>query len=239
MFRCKVEMLRAGIHMYMYIIAQKCLLAVFPYVGVPSSYGLNVASGDETVSWYGEALNPYGEVILMVICLISLYGETILPCADVILPFFGMISPYADIISPCADTFSAYGDNVSPCAEMTFPYADAIQMDGRCVQSSAEAMSAHDDVILPSADAALPCADIALPSGFCSVFLIPLRTHPIINKLKLHDVVLLVMVISAGRWLEEVIKTLIFKQYLTNLDTGPTLFQLVIKFRNSIFHFTV
>ncbi|MBD1431575.1 hypothetical protein H8B06_01960 [Sphingobacterium sp. DN00404] len=70
--------------------------------------------GNDTVSWYGDVNNPYGEVILMVIRLISPYGETVLSCTDMTLPFFEIVSLYADIISPCAE---------------------AIQMDGSCIQS--------------------------------------------------------------------------------------------------------
>ncbi|PRD57066.1 hypothetical protein [Sphingobacterium gobiense] len=51
-----------------------------------SSYDLDDALGNNTVSWYGDVNNPYGEVVLMDICLIYPYGEIILSRVDVTLP---------------------------------------------------------------------------------------------------------------------------------------------------------
>ena len=94
--RYKAKMYHARINMYMHIITKKCLLAVFPYADVMTSYDLNSASGNEMISLYGDVANSYREMILMVFRLISSYRETILSYAEVILPYADIVSPYAD-----------------------------------------------------------------------------------------------------------------------------------------------
>src|SRR5690606_20755963 len=125
LFRHKADLLRAGIHMYMYKGTKKYAVAVFPYTDVISSYGLNKVRGKDAVLSYGIAIHLPIDTMKLVFLLISLFGIFVFPSRKTKLLSFLRISLCMVNKLQCTKMFSAYDNTFVLGNGIVTPYAEA------------------------------------------------------------------------------------------------------------------
>src|SRR5690606_35453203 len=165
LFRHKADLLRAGIHMYMYKGTKKYAVAVFPYTGVLSSYDLNKVRGKDAVLAYGIAMQLPTETMMLAFLFISLSGIFVFPSHETKLLSFLRMS--LCMVSKLLYTkmFSIYDTTFVLGNGIVILYAGAKKMSGSFIRYDNETILTDDEVILLPNDMTLPSAEAILPSG--------------------------------------------------------------------------